>query len=277
MSRSTGAHASQELITSYVFGEAGQSPERTWALEVHLDGCARCRQRVAEATASELPDVARMLDGLWPGVEAAAVGSTPAPLRSKLLRHVRRWAPPSVLPWLLTSVLVVGAAMVLDLLGASGDVPSLVLLLGPVTPLAAVAAAWSGRLDPMAELTMASPRAGLAMVLRRTAAVLIVLIPVLAAAGSLTGVSWALSLLPGLAFTLGALALGTVLGVDRAATALGALWTIAVVLPSLVTTSPPVLLAQASVPLWALAAVVAALITALRAGTFATTLRSAAN
>ncbi len=275
MSRSPGAHASQELITSYVLREASQPPERMWALETHLDDCARCRQRVAEATATQVPDVAQMLDGLWPVVEAAAVG-TPAPSRSRLLRHARRWAPPSVLPWLLMSVLVVGAAMVLDLLGASGHVPSLVLLLGPVAPLAAVAAAWSGRLDPMAELTMASPRAGLAMVLRRTAAVLAVLIPTLAAAGGLTGVSWALSLLPGLAFTLGALALGSVVGVDRAATALGSLWTVAVVLPSLFTTSLPVLLAQASVPLWALAAVIAALITALRAGTFATTFRSAA-
>jgi hypothetical protein len=269
MSGTTGGHASRELITAYVVGDSSLPADRVWGLEAHLENCPRCRRVVAETTTARLPAVDAVLDGLWTTLAATAV-ERPAPTHSGLVRRARTWAPPSQRPWLLMGVLVVAAAIGLDLLAVPGRLPSLVLLLAPVVPLAGVAAAWSGRLDPMGELTATTPRAGVQLVLRRTAAVLAVLIPALAAAGGITGVSLALCLLPCLAFTVGALALGTLLGVHRAAAVLGVLWTVAVVLPSLLTNHLPLLLAPASVPGWALAVTAAALVTALRARVFTT-------
>lgn len=269
MSGTTGAHASRELITAYVVGDPSLPADRVWWLEAHLENCPLCRRQVSEVTTARLPAIDAALDGVWTALAATAV-ERPAPVRSRLLRRVRTWAPPSQRLWLLMGVLVVAAAIGLDLLAAPGRLPSLVLLLAPVAPLAGVAAAWSGRLDPVGELTATTPRAGLRLVLRRTAAVLALLIPALAAAGEITGVALALCLMPCLAFTVGTLALGTLLGVHRAAAVLGALWTVAVVVPSVLGNHLPVLLARASVPGWALAAVAAALVTVLRSRVLST-------
>lgn len=267
-------HADVELITAYVTGDAALPADAEWALEAHLEQCAVCRQQVADAVSAHAPAVSILLDDVWVGVAAATdnPADRPAPVRSRLLRALRRWAPASQLMWLLLSVLVTLAALGLDLLDDFGRTPSLVLLVAPIAPLLPVAAAWAGPLDPMSELTMATPRAGLALVLRRTAAVLVVVIPVLAAAGGLAGVSLAVCLLPGLAFTLGALALGTVLGVDRAAALLGLLWVVAVIAPSLATARLSVVLSPESLPAWVLGGVVAAAVVAVRARAF-TTLR----
>jgi hypothetical protein len=148
-----------------------------------------------------------------------------------------------------------------------------VLLLAPVAPLVAVAAAWSRGLDPAYEIVVASPRAGLDLALRRTAGVLLVVIPALAVAGWLVGASPARWLLPCLAFTIGALALGDVIGLRRAATGLAAAWSLAVVAPSLVTARPTVLLSPDALPGWAAATVLVAAALALRRRGY-TTLRS---
>ncbi len=110
--------------------------------------------------------------------------------------------------------------------------PSLVLLVAPVAPLLGVAAVWSAGLDPAHELVVASPRAGLYMVLRRTLAVLVVVIPALTVAGWLAGASPARWLLPCLAFTAGALALGELIGLRWAAGGLALAWTAGVIAPS---------------------------------------------
>jgi hypothetical protein len=139
-----------------------------------------------------------------------------------------------------------------------------VLLLAPVAPLLGVAAAWSRGLDPAHELVTASPRAGLYLVLRRTLAVLVVVIPALAGAGWLVGTSPARWLLPCLAFTAGALALGEVVGLHRAASGLALAWTAVVVAPSLVTARTPVLLEPASLPAWAALTALVAVVAVLR-------------
>jgi hypothetical protein len=71
-------------------------------------------------------------------------------------------------------------------------------------------------------------------------------------------------LLPSLAFTVGALALGEVVGLHRAATWLAVAWAVVVVAPSVVTTRPPVLLAPATVPAWALATAAVVVLLAVR-------------
>ncbi|MFC9686661.1 zf-HC2 domain-containing protein [Streptomyces sp. NPDC056948] len=267
MTGSTGPHAGRALISAYVAGDAALPPDAEWALEAHLENCARCRRLVAEAVTTRAPSVHGLLDRVWAEVDATAP-DRPAPVRSPLPRAVRRWAPPSQAPWLLMSVLVILSALGIDLLARGTDVPSLVLLLSPVVPLLGVAASWTQRLDPMGELTSTTPRAGLRLVLRRTAVVLAVVIPVLAAAGGVVGVSPALCLLPCLALTVGTLALGSVTGLRRAAVFLGSAWVLAAIVPSLVTSRLSVLLAPQSLPVWGLALVVAALATTVRARAF---------
>ena len=106
------------------------------------------------------------------------------------------------------------------------------LLVAPVAPLLGGGRGLVGRLDPAHELVVASPRAGLSMVLRRTLAVLVVVIPALTVAGWLAGASPARWLLPCLAFTAGALALGELIGLRWAAGVLALAWTAGVITPS---------------------------------------------
>jgi len=168
------------------------------------------------------------------------------------LRWVKHWAAPALLPRLGMTVLVVLAALGLDLAdSAAGRFPSLVLLVAPVAPLLGVAAAWSRGVDPAYELVVASPRAGLDLVLRRTVAVLGGVVPLLAVVGWLVGASPALWLLPCLAFTVGALVLGELVGLHRAAVSLAAVWAVLAVGPSLALGRPTVLLAAAGLPAWA--------------------------
>jgi hypothetical protein len=83
------------------------------------------------------------------------------------------------------------------------------------------------------------------------------------------GVSIALCLVPCLAFTVGALAVGTVLGVQRAATLLGAAWVAVSVVPALIQSDLPAQLSRASLPWWGVAAVLAAAIVLVRGRRFA--------
>jgi hypothetical protein len=164
------------------------------------------------------------------------------------------------------TVLIVLAALGLDLVDqvGRGRFPSLVLLIAPVAPLLGVAAAWSRRLDPAYELTVASPRAGLSLVLQRATAALVVVIPLLAVAGWAVGASPARWLLPCLAFTAGALALGEVIGLNRAAIGLAIGWVTAVVGPSILTATSPELLEPRALPAWAALTGLIAIVLVLR-------------
>jgi hypothetical protein len=246
-------HIPAPLLESYAVGGERIGADVLWALEAHLEACAACRARLAEAVERESPDTVALLARVHVRLDAEVAKSArmPArrPLRMRLPGRALWWAPPPLLPRLAMTVLVVGVALGLDL--ADSRLPSLMLLLAPVAPLLGVAAAWSRGLDPAHELTCASPRAGLSLVLQRTLAVLAVVIPVLAAGGLLVEVSPARWLLPCLAFTAGALALGGLVGLQRAAVGLALGWVAVVVAPSLITARTPVLLAPASLPGWA--------------------------
>lgn len=174
---------------------------------------------------------------------------------------------PVFVPWLATTVLVVLVALGFDLVAraSGGSLPSLVVLLAPVAPFLGVATAWTQRVDPAHEMVAATARAGLGLVLRRTLVVLVVVIPVLAAAGWLVGASPARWLLPCLAFTMCALALGEVAGLPRATAGLALLWAAVVIGPSIVTARMSVLLTEAALPGWAaLTAVVTLVLVARR-------------
>jgi hypothetical protein len=250
-------HVPAPLLDRYAAGGERIGVDVLWALEAHLEACAACRARLAEAVARQSPATVALLARVHARLDAEVAKSARTParrsLRMRLPGRALWWAPPALLPRLAMTVLVVGVAFGLDLADEldGSRLPSLVLLLAPVAPLLGVAAAWSRGLDPAHELACASPRAGLSMVLRRTLAVLAVVIPLLAAGGLLVGVSPARWLLPCLAFTAGALALGGLVGLHRAAIGLALGWVAVVVAPSLITARTPVLLAPASLPGWA--------------------------
>ncbi|MEV8512177.1 hypothetical protein [Dactylosporangium sp. NPDC051484] len=247
-------HPSSAAIAEYAAGGRGLDEAAVWSVEIHLEACEQCRARLADRAAGDtlvlLDRVAAALD------REIAAGPAPVQRARRWAAPRRRWLVVALAPWATMTVAVLLCASVLTRL--LPDLPSLVLLLAPVAPLPAVAAAWSRRLDPAGELISSTPVAGLTMLLRRTLGVLAVIVPVLALIGAGTGTSLALMLLPCLAFTAGTLAFGALIGVPRAAAGLGALWTLAVVVPTLITEDLPVVLRPGSAAVWALATAVLA-------------------
>ncbi|MEV4821859.1 zf-HC2 domain-containing protein [Micromonospora sp. NPDC049274] len=259
-------HPTLNEIDRYADGDPGLDEATVWSIEVHLESCADCRARLAGSTTAEsralIVEVAAAVDS------AIAAGPTPRP-RTLFRTPVRqRWFVAALLPWVAMTAGVLGTATLLSY--SLSELPSIVLLLAPLAPLPGVAAAWSRRGDPAWELVIGTPSAGLTMLLRRTAAVLVLVIPVLAAFAALGPgrANPALLLLPCLAFTAATLLLGSLVGVRRAAIGLMAAWAAAVVAPSLATAELPVLLRPTATGGWAIVTVVLAALTVLRANSF---------
>ncbi|MEN3612272.1 zf-HC2 domain-containing protein [Plantactinospora sp. ZYX-F-223] len=236
-------HPTPALISRYAAGAVGVDDVTVWAVEAHLESCPGCRALLA--TAAD-PGTRDLLDRVADGI-AAGIAAGPAPARRRRLR--RTGVAVRVLPWLAMAVGLMLAAVVFE--QTFDNLPSLVLLIAPVAPLLPVAAVWSRRTDPAWELMATVPRTGLWLLLRRTLALLAAVVPVLAVAGWCTGHAPALWLLPCLAFIAGSLALGGLIGVDRAALALAGTWAATVVVPSLSVHRLPVVLEGGSWPGWA--------------------------
>ncbi|MFB6980268.1 zf-HC2 domain-containing protein [Streptomyces scopuliridis] len=258
-------HPSERLIGRYARGdtedtegtEADQRGTRTgthiahdevWALEAHLESCARCRARLAAVTRHATPAVTALVDGVWDGLAPQLPVIAPMPRRRRWTLPLSAWASPVMVPWLCMTVLVTLIAVILDSL--SGQAVSFVLLLAPVLPVFGVVASWARGLDPAYEVIAGTPRAGLQLVLRRTTSVLVVVISALLVAGWVTGTSVAQWLLPCLAFTTGALALGGLIGVTRAAIGLVAAWAAVIVAPTVAVSRTPVTLQADALPVW---------------------------
>src|SRR4051812_15810979 len=235
-------HPSPAALARYADPHADLDEVTMWSVEAHLEDCADCRARLAVG-ADLLDRVAAAVD------RGIAAGPPPAPRRRWSAARYR-WLAGHLAPWLVMTVAVLACAVLLQ--AVQPQLPSLVALLAPVAPLPGVAIAWSRRHDPAWELIAGTPAAGLTLLLRRTAAVLFVVVPALALAGSRSGVSLALTLLPCLAFTAATIAVGALVGVRRAAIGLGAAWTLAVALPAVLTMRLPAVLQPGSSGLWAL-------------------------
>ncbi|MCX4725752.1 zf-HC2 domain-containing protein [Streptomyces sp. NBC_01306] len=262
-------HPTTMVLARYADGGRGLDDAALWSVEVHLDTCGDCREELARnvtpATTDVLGRVAVSLD--------RAIDTSPLPARRRTYAvgtyavavHRRRlaWA---LAPWLAVTVAVLGCGVLLN--SAEPSLPSLVLLLAPVAPLPGVAVAWSRRTDPVWELIATTPAAGLAMVLRHTLAVLVVVLPALLVAGVSTGTSLVLILLPCLAFTAATLALGAFIGVRRAAIGLGTAWSAAVLLPSVAARSLSPVLQPGSDAVWAVITVALAAVTLFAAPHF---------
>ncbi|SDF76482.1 Putative zinc-finger [Lentzea fradiae] len=235
----TAHHPTDQSLRRYERGDDDIPADELWAVESHLENCAPCRARL-------VPDP--VATAVWAELQPA-LDRTPQMPRAR--RRWNGWFSPAAAPWLAMVVLVTAAAVALDRLGLmAGERVSVVLLVAPLLPVLGVAASWSRALDPAHELVSATPRAGLPLVFRRTAAVLAVVVPGLSLAGLVTGVGFTLWLLPCLAFTVGTLALGTLVGITRAALALTAAWATAIAGPPLLFQRTPLLLDTALTPLW---------------------------
>lgn len=254
----SGEHASRRLIDDYARGDTAMPADTVWALEAHLETCAPCRSQLAASVATEAPGIAALVDTVRAGLEPRLDAAVTRPSRWHRPGWVSSWLTPVMTPWLAMTAVVALVALLLDaaappeFLGGS----SLVSLLAPVLPLCGVAASWSSGLDPAHELTASTARAGLPLLLRRTTSALVVVLPALLLGGWLTGTTTAAQwLLPSLAFTSTALALGSAIGVTRAAVGLAVTWGL-VVVPASVTGRVPAVLQLAlrpdRLPVWGL-------------------------
>ncbi|MFH9858305.1 zf-HC2 domain-containing protein [Streptomyces sp. NPDC017202] len=171
-----------------------------------------------------------------------AAGAGPAPVRVPRLARVLWAAGPAVRgAWSVAVVVVaLGAVALAYGAGVTGARP-LLLALAPVVPVLGVALSYGPHADPVHEIAAASPGGGLRLLLTRTAAVLLVCLPVLTLAGLLLpgpgapgAAAW---LLPGLALTLASLALAGYVGPRPGAAVTGGGWLCAVLAPALASPS----------------------------------------
>ncbi|MFJ3825439.1 zf-HC2 domain-containing protein [Streptomyces nodosus] len=246
-------HAAEQLIDAYARGDTGLATDEVWALEAHLEVCPACRDRLSAAA----PAVAALVGTVWSDLAPQLAATATMPRRRRWSARLSRWLTPTMAPWLAMAMSMILLALLLDL-ADSGMGPGYgprqvsLLLIAPILPVLGVAASWSRGLDPAYELTASVPRAGLPLVLRRTAAVLAVVVPALFAGGWVTGVTVAQWLLPCLALTSATLALGGVVGVTRAAVVLTAVWAAVIVAPTLATSRMAFALQTDGLPVWGL-------------------------
>ncbi|MFC4052436.1 zf-HC2 domain-containing protein [Actinomadura syzygii] len=185
----TGWHLDQESLRRYSQGVA--SPVLAASAEAHLVKCAACRDvissyvdaRRVEAIWREVVDRVDAPRRTWPERMLARLGVGEATARLVAATPTLRG------PWLLA----VAGVLALAAWAAQADERFLqmFLVVAPLGPLAGVAVAFAGGLDPTREIGLAAPYSGLRLLLIRTAAVLAVTVPIVAAAGlALPGSKW---------------------------------------------------------------------------------------
>ncbi|MFJ8759757.1 zf-HC2 domain-containing protein [Streptomyces cyaneofuscatus] len=225
--------------------------------------------------------------GTGPGAStttSTGAGTTGVPPRlSRAARVVWAAGPALRGAWLVALVVVALGAVALSYgAGLGASVRPLLLVTAPVLPLAGVALSYGLHADPLYEIATSTPSGGLRLLLTRAAAVLAVSVPALTLAGAVLpvaagGPGAAAWLLPGLALTIAALALGSFVGGHRGAAAVGAAWLAFVVAPAtaggpagaaLMAGASPYFAGPAVQSGWAAGAVVCALLLAARRRSF---------
>jgi hypothetical protein len=201
-------HLDPEEIRRYAQGAS--PPHLAASAETHLMRCAACRgvissyvdTRRAEAIWRVVVDRVDAPRRSWPErmLVRLGVGETTARLVA---------ATPTLRgPWLLAVAGVL--ALAVWAAGVDERFLRMFLVVAPLGPLAGVAVAFAGGLDPTREIGLAAPYSGLRLLLIRTTAVLVVTVPIVATAGlALPGSGWlaAAWLLPTAGLTCAALAL----------------------------------------------------------------------
>lgn len=218
-------HATDEELATYRYGDADRIS--TASIEAHLLVCPECRASLAGAGgATTAADTARRWSQLADRLD------TP---RSSALSRITVSTRPLLASWLLAMLLVV-LLPAIPVLVVGLAVPTMLLAMAPLAPLAAVALAYRSSSDPAGELAGATPLAGLRTVAIRALAVSCAAAPVGILAGLFLQVPLTISvawLVPGLALSSLVLLAGTT-RVDPTfvAGALAVAWPVAVALPS---------------------------------------------
>lgn len=300
-----GRHVGQDAAARYADGTASGTAARS--LEEHIEICGTCAARVSSAVrargaaAAVLADVraavltaalaepggAHEVSGAGEAVAAppiAPIARIPPIARVPAVARVLWAAGPALRgPWLLALVLVaVGAVALAYGAGLGAAARPLLLVTAPVLPLAGVLVSYGRHADPLHEIAASTPSGGVGLLLTRSAAVLGVSIPALTCAGALLpasagGPGAAAWLLPGLAMTLAALALGSYIGCRAGASVVAAGWAAAVVLPTVSAAPGGAALVAGAAPYfagpgiqgcWAAAALLCAALIAVRRRSF---------
>lgn len=256
-------HLPDEVVIAYADGRV--SDPDAWSVEAHLNTCERCRTQVARvpvadtvtdrvwaAMTSELPLQGRVSPGTrW---REAWVLATSGP--------AARWA------WLAACVIVLATATALGAT-ASGNHPPWLGMLAPLLPVIGVAASYGSGLDDAYEVIAATPGGGLRLVLVRTAVVLATTIPLALLAGVVAGYgSPAPWLLASLALTVSTLALGSLVGTERAAALVGVCWVAPISVNIANSLAVPVTLSPEAAPVWIAVTVIGAAVVFTRHESF---------
>ncbi|GAB3716536.1 zf-HC2 domain-containing protein [Amycolatopsis oliviviridis] len=259
-------HVSGQLLAGYVRGDDGLAGDEVWAVEAHLESCAECRGRLS---AVSQPTVSALVDDVWAGLGPKLAEVGPGRSRSRWAGRMHTWVTPVMLPWLVMIILIPATGFLLDWASFTwSENYSFVQLFSPVLPVLGVAVSWSKGLDPAYELVTSAPRGGFYLVLRRTTAVLAVVLPIQALGGWLGGGGFGLGLLPSLAFTTGTLALGGLIGVARAAYVLAGIWMAVILAPAVASQGRATALDPDLLPMWGVIFALTAVVVVLRRGAF---------
>lgn len=169
-------HADRDLLAAYVAGAL--DPIDGASVEQHLSRCADCRQAIRP-----LVD-APALDRVWAGVRDA-VESPPLPLPARTARRLGVAEPTTILlaattslrtAWLVSAFVALGfAAAAVSWSGGHALAPF--LLVAPLVPVLGVASAYGPREDPLESLVVTAPYGRTRLILLRTLAVLVSVLP----------------------------------------------------------------------------------------------------
>ncbi|NEE03437.1 zf-HC2 domain-containing protein [Phytoactinopolyspora halotolerans] len=265
-------HVTQRTARAYVDGEVSDAD--AWSVEAHLVSCGHCRTVVA-STAGDVGSITRDIADGWAAV-SAGLGQQGRVRRGSRYREVvmlvasgpaARWA------WLAASVVGLALAAALDTfapLSGRGDVPMLGAV-APMVPILGVALSYGSGLDDAQEIIASTPGGGLRLLLVRSAVVLTTSAALGAAAGAVSGYGSPLPwLLASLALTVVTLALGSVIGIPKAAAVAAFSWALGVTIATFDTPArtTPAALTTESVPVWLAVAATAALVVAVRRSAF---------
>ncbi len=224
-------HVSGAALQGWVDGTCGSVVGAS--VEQHVVHCAQCRARVAG-----LVPAGSIANG-WEAVLAAVEMPQPTPAERFLLRIglspadtvIIATAPRILMAWFTALVCVLGFTLVARDVGGQDGMLVAFLLAAPLLPVVGVALAYGPGADPAYEAVLASPYRMLRLVLLRSAAVLAVALPLIAAVGLLLPISTTAAvawLLPAAGFVVAVLGVSAWVNPEYAATAIAAAWVCAV-------------------------------------------------
>ncbi|GCD91454.1 hypothetical protein NLS1_34600 [Nocardioides sp. LS1] len=219
-------HADADLLSAYVAGSLNAISGAS--VEQHLVRCAECRTAIA----AHVP--APALDRAWTQIRDA-VQSPPLPLPIRIARRCGVSEPTAVLlaataslrtAWLVGAFVAVGFATFAVMVAGQDHVAPF-LLVAPMVPVIGVAAAYGPDQDPLEALVVTAPFGRTRLILIRTLAVLVSVLPFTAALGLLLpGPDWlaAAWLGPALALVPVLLAVSSFVGPRTGAAVLSIAW-----------------------------------------------------